>query len=261
MRVRVLPYAASTSAKLLARAIGAKRLRLRNSRYRERSGDKIINWGNSKATQYRQIQNIPARIQCVVNKVYFFRIINEHAFARDMWAHLNQYLVPYTFYKDDADYGLAQGWEAVYCRTKLTGHSGEGIVVARNSNELVDAKLYTSAIFKAREYRVHVFNGKVILLQQKRRRSGVESSNEIKNHRNGWVYAVNNITPIPVDNYEKICIDFVNCFGLLFGAVDLLVKGDRIYVLEINTAPGLVGATTLNAYTQAVKEYINDSIR
>jgi D-alanine-D-alanine ligase-like ATP-grasp enzyme len=50
-------------------------------------------------------------------------------------------------------------------------------------------------------------------------------------------------------------ISAVNTLGLDFGAVDLIVAKDgRVYVLEVNTAPGIEGIT-LEKYVKAFQNY------
>src|SRR3546814_5500349 len=42
------------------------------------------------------------------------------------------------------------------CRTVLAGHSGVGIVIADNRDDLVPANLYVKYVKKKEEYRVHL---------------------------------------------------------------------------------------------------------
>ena len=57
MRIRVLPYKSySNGAKALSRALGGKRLRLANSRFKARTGDVIINWGNSRFNLFNELR-------------------------------------------------------------------------------------------------------------------------------------------------------------------------------------------------------------
>jgi glutathione synthase/RimK-type ligase-like ATP-grasp enzyme len=137
----------------------------------------------------------------------------------------------------------------------LTGHSGHGIIVATNTFELVDAPLYTAKTKHKNEYRVHVFKGKVIDVQQKKRRIGVDANSLVRNHSNGWVYARADIEPP-----EKLllsAVEAVRLLGLDFGAVDIghRVIDNKVFVFEVNTAPGIEG-TTLQRYVNAFNNYI-----
>lgn len=148
----------------------------------------------------------------------------------------------------------------VLCRTTVTGSGGDGIVVARHPNELVQAPLYTAYIRKHAEYRFHVMRGRVIAIQQKRRDSEAEQTNDqklLRNHANGWVFAVNNVE-FKDEAQKTACSDAairaVGALGLDFGAVDLVVSTKRglPFVLEINTGPGLESPTVLAAYADAI---------
>lgn len=148
----------------------------------------------------------------------------------------------------------------VVCRTLLRASEGRGIVVARSAEELVAAPLYVKFWPKETEYRVHVFNGEVIDVAQKRLRNGARNQEGrnpyIRNTANGWVYTHENVN-ISGRARELAC-DAVRSVGLTFGAVDLAVnqRGD-ICVFEINTAPGLENTATINAYRDAIRRYCN----
>ena len=140
------------------------------------------------------------------------------------------------------------------CRTTLSGHSGQGIVIASSPEELVDAPLYTQFIEKDKEYRVHVFNGVIIDFQQKKRRRGEEQNDDIRNHANGWVYARSDVV-LPED-VETNAIRATLSLGLDFGAVDICTDLDgNAIVFEVNTAPGIFN-TTLDKYVEAIKELL-----
>jgi glutathione synthase/RimK-type ligase-like ATP-grasp enzyme len=147
----------------------------------------------------------------------------------------------------------------VLARTKVRGSGGEGIVVVREEGTLPDAPLYTGYIRKDAEYRFHVVCGRVIAVQQKRRDSEAEQTDDqklIRNHDNGWVFAVNNVV-FRNDEQRQACeqasIGAIAALGLDFGAVDLVVakKTGAPFVLEVNTAPGIESPTILEAYRGA----------
>jgi len=146
----------------------------------------------------------------------------------------------------------------VYCRTKLTGHSGDGIVIANNEEELVDAQLYVEGIRGYRdEYRIHVF-GNVIDVQMKKKKVDAESNQLIRNHHYGYVYCREDIVPA-TEEMKRGAISAVVAMGLDFGAVDIvkLRDSDEYYILEVNTAPGVFN-TTLDKYVTAIKEYYDE---
>ena len=132
---------------------------------------------------------------------------------------------------------------------------GSGRGQPRERGFIVPAPMYTKYIKKATEYRVHVFDGRVIDIQQKRKRQEVpndEIDYQIRNAVNGWVYCRDGID-CP-DSVRMAAINAVAALGLDFGAVDVgwNTHDDAACVYEVNTAPGLEGST-LDSYYEAIK--------
>lgn len=248
-RLKVFPYKlGSSSAKALANGLRVKRVR---NTYEPRRNDVIINWGNSSPVRYVRTHldlNKHEAIALACNKLKTFETLAGQGFT-DMPEY-------YTFLSS------AKAWaddgHKVYCRTSLTGHSGSGIVIASNIDELVPAPLYTKATKHKHEFRVHVFKDKVIDVQQKRRRLGYDGPDTgIRNHSNGYIYARSTVA-YP-DELLSSSIKAVQLLGLDFGAVDIgyRERDGKVFVFEVNTAPGLTG-TTLENYIQTFKEWINN---
>lgn len=251
MPIKVAPYKlGSKSAKALARSLGVLRVR---TTYIPKRRDFIINWGRSSMqTRYPfRILNHPESVRIAANKLLTYQALEAAGFTHvPLWCTTR-------YEADQLLYISSEGGEresSIYCRTTLTGHSGSGIVIASNSLDLVDAPLYTVKTKNKYEYRVHVFKGEVLDVQQKKKRldwTGT-SIQGIRNASNGWVYARDNIEcPTMVTN---AAIQAVNILGLDFGAVDIGYNQheDKCYVFEVNTAPGLEG-TTLIKYTEAIR--------
>lgn len=239
------PYkTGSESAKVLAGAIGAKRLKLEGSRFKAKAGRVVINWGCStlpaEVLKCRVI-NHPNAVAIAANKLKAFA-------AMDTKARIPHYT---------ADVIVAKEWLAagftVVCRTILNGNSGAGIVLAENEEQLVKAPLYVKYVPKKQEYRIHVRDGEVVDVQRKARRKETPDDKvnwKIRNHDNGFIFARNDVA-CPEDVTEQ-AVAAVKAVGLDFGAVDVIFndKEKQAYVLEINTAPGLSG-TTLEGYAAA----------
>lgn len=139
---------------------------------------------------------------------------------------------------------------------KLTRSSGgKGIHIFVHGEDAIDAPLYTEYIPKQGEFRVHVWNGKVIDVSQKRRRRGNPSGadTKIRNLANGYVYCRGDMTE-PTELRDLAC-RAVKALGRTSGAVDVIwnAKENRCYVLEVNANPGLEG-TTLIKYVNAILE-------
>jgi glutathione synthase/RimK-type ligase-like ATP-grasp enzyme len=258
-RIRLLPYkSGSESARVLSRALGIKRIKTRNSRFVPRRDDIIINWGNQQHNymnlQYNVI-NKRASIIWAANKLTTLEMLAE----RDIP------LPEYTIFKDEAkSWFLEVDNVLVYCRRHICGQGGSGIVIATEASQLVDAPLYTLGIPCRREYRVHVFNGEVILTQRKSRRidsetdEPIEADVHVRNHSGGWIFQQSNFE-IP-DDLHDVAIRAVSALGLVFGAVDVVRSktNNKCYVLEVNTACGMSeGSTTVAKYAEAIRKYID----
>lgn len=274
-RIAIHPYGPSDSANLLktdlAQALpndSVTRLRVTSpSSFRGRRGDKIINWGKSDMQQGIQGQatvlNHPSSCALASSKV--------EAFDRMIEAGVR-------CVERTTDREVAQGWKeqgsVVFARTMTRAHSGEGIRVFANetpqdlgqvdfsTGNVCNAPLYTKGLMgRHREFRIHVFKGKVIFVQLKKRRNGWRDletySNVVRNHGNGWIYASAPDTTAPNADAYNNAILAVEALDLDFGAVDVMTNGDEAWVLEVNTAPGLSGTTTRERYVRALTEWVN----
>ena len=144
-------------------------------------------------------------------------------------------------------------------RSTLTGHSGVGISLCTSNDDVPQAPLYVKYIPKRKEFRVHVIFGKVVDIQQKRKREGFENANfQVRNHANGWVYCRENLEE--PTGLREAALRSVEELGLDFGAVDIIwnEKHNRCYVLEVNTAPGLEG-TSVNIYADNIWRGLNET--
>jgi hypothetical protein len=236
-----MPYTqGSRSAKALAEALGGKVLRLIGSEFIKKEDDLVINWGNSNADPALISLNAGNNPDCIKrnsNKLSFFQHQKEQGneeFLPEFWTE-----------PSGIDGYIFDAGGMVVCRTNLVGHSGAGIVIASSFGEIVEAPLYTRYIKKKDEYRVHLGReGSIIDLQRKARRFSCDTPNWlVRNHSNGFTYVRGNLNPP-----ESVLIAakaVLKASGLHFGAVDVIYNAsqDKAYVLEINTAPGLVGQT------------------
>lgn len=161
--------------------------------------------------------------------------------------------------------GMAYSWvesgSQVVARTILNGNSGDGIILLDQDSleePAVQAPLFVRYVPKKQEYRVHVFRGEVVDVQRKARRHDVEDKDvnwKIRNHSNGFIFARGEaLGDVPEDVLHQSKVAVAAC-GLDFGAVDVIFsdKEQAAYVLEINSAPGLSGAT-LEGYVQRFRE-------
>ncbi len=247
-RVRIQSYKPSKSARALSEYLGIKRLRSKNSRFRGRASDVIVNWGNVKQVHNSQYLNPLEAVQTASNKLATFRALQ----AAD---------VPIPTFDTNASF--ADDSDLVVARTDLYGHSGKGIVVGQPS-ELPYAPLYVQYIEKVAEYRAIVVNDQVVDFKQKKKRRPQSEENpdghigdhhpHVWNLGGGYIFARNDITPPP--SAAPISIQALQAIGLKYGAVDLIEDSDgNVLVLEINTAWGLEGQT-IQLVGDAIKEML-----
>lgn len=146
--------------------------------------------------------------------------------------------------------------ETLFARTTVTGTNGRGIVkFERDSETYPEAPLYTGYIKKKSEFRVHVFDGSIIDVQEKRQRSNFEGVRDvqIRNLSNGYVYCHDNVA-LP-NAAAAVALGAVEACRYEYGAVDIIYNEtrDKVYVLEVNSRPGLEGQT-LEKYAEAIQE-------
>ena len=263
----ILPYnMKSKSAKTLARSLHAWRLKINgNSGFLHRANRTVINWGSNNGEyigKYIRLDrnNLNCRLdqQGVPNVVL---ATNKLKFFKELSKELPEYLPDWTESREEATKWVENG-SVVFCRALLRGNSGDGITVATEVHEIAPSPLYVKYIKKEEEFRVHVFNGSVIDIQRKMRKEEIPDEKvnwKIRNTRGGFIYGRNNINP--PDNMEDVCIRATKLLGLDFGAFDVIYNKhyNKIYLLEVNTAPGLEG-TTLEKYREAIINYCDGGI-
>jgi len=247
MNLFVAPYKmGSESAKLLAQALGVKRIDGTKIMPRNTT---IINWGREDLTPRTRgglrILNQNASVSVAKNKLNTFSCLNSNGVSIPDYTQSKTTVVEWL--RND---GFAYG------RRHVAGQQGSGIeIVTADSYHIPDCPLYTKAIHKAHEYRVHVAGGQVIDFSKKKRRAGSDSSGLIKNSSNGWVFCRDDVyLPDPV---KEQALKAMQAVGLDFGALDVVYKerDDKAYVLEINTAPGIEG-TTLQKYIEYFRRVV-----
>lgn len=208
----------------------------------------LLNWGCSqlplKVAPGQTVLNKPEAVANAKCKLRTFELFRKAGVPHPQW-----------WTPENVKEAKRQG-AILIARTTTRGSGGEGIVVVREEDKLPKAPLYTLYIRKDSEYRVHVVGDKAIQIQQKRKDTEAEQDQDqklIRNHANGWVFAVNNVQFKNDRQRERVVeasIAAVRSLGLDFGAVDLVVdrKTGEPFVLEVNTAPGLESPTLIGAY-------------
>lgn len=244
--------------RFLAKATGAQLISYEKQRpIALRPESCIINWGNSTLDREFstnppiRIYNKPENVDLCCSKIKSLTALHE----ADIPA------VEFT-----TNYHEAEDWylsgNVVYTRLFDRSSRGRGIIVripGEGENKgvfpfLPEAKLYTKRFKGKLEYRIHIFDGKIIQIQQKKKRKDADNKDfYVKNVANGYVFAIQNIDcPLFV---QRACIQAVECLGLDFGAIDVgfAPTTGEFRIFEINTRPALMGTTMLK-YIKVIQE-------
>lgn len=131
--------------------------------------------------------------------------------------------------------------------------------VVRYGNDFGQGDHYvTSPIkFKRREYRVHVFNGKVLGIYEKIPFDTNQANRPklFKSDTCKFVRCDVEVCRLTKAN-QQTCIDSVKSLGLLFGGVDVIRDRDgNIFVCEVNSAPGL-NTLNIDRWVQEINNYV-----
>lgn len=257
MKVKVLPYKpGSKSARAIVNSLSPLALMKKQNTPVKGRKKLLLNWGHSSP-------NFSLNGVTVLNKPSAVAIASDKYHALRCMFEVGVSVPEYTTSLEEAKEWIEAG-SMVLCRKLLRANSGRGIVVAKTVEELVPAPLYVKYIKKEKEYRLHVFNGKVIDVVEKRRRSGFESNpaynRYIRSYEQGWIMAREGVAVS--EEVKQEAIKAVSAIGLDFAAVDLILRksDNKPVVLECNTAPGIQG-TTLENYKKAIKEWMDNVCR
>ena len=273
--IRVLPYdQASRSAAALAREL-THRIRMEEgddtfavklvrkdpaqSTYKGNRHRKVINWGFGTLPPHvegSRVINEPAAVNTVSNKKTFFENLEQFG---DKAARVPAWTTSKREAKEWAKEERRAKYPFAFARTDLRGHSGAGIVELfeeKDVDRLKEGTLIVRYVPKKDEYRVHLSREGVFFVQKKVKRHDVDEPNyRIRSHENGFNFAQGDdyTGDCPVDVTTQAKLAFEQS-GLDFGAVDVIYNRrlNEAYVLEINTAPGMEGQTTVRKYADAL---------
>lgn len=238
----------SEGAKLVADAMGIKRIKHENSEYKGGPGSVVINWGSGAIPGFVRdragtVIMSDAAVCRGINKRRFFDIASEAG------VNVPEYTSGEYFPKK----WLREG-HVVLARLALESSRGNGIVVMKKLDDFVYAPMYTKYIDKENEYRVHVVNGKVIYVQKKVATAEAKEG-YVRNYDNGYIllHANSNAgTPMAV---KTQAIAAVKAVGADYSGVDVIERDGVAYVLEVNAAPYQTEGTAA-AYAKAFYEMI-----
>ena len=110
---------------------------------------------------------------------------------------------------------------------------------------------------KRREYRVHVFDGKILEIYEKVPQQ--EGVTIFKAHNCRFERRNPENCRLSQED-QQMCIDAVNALGLTFGGVDILRDKDQnCFICEVNSSPAL-NSLNIERYFEKIMEYYNGKI-
>ncbi len=239
---KILPFKAdSTGAKILADNLPGELLDPRSERQRTTNHHHTLNWGCGWTRRHVDA-NQPSAVCNAVNKLRAFDLFRDHDVPHPSHTRL----------RATAQKWLTQG-HRVYARETMEGERGRGITVVESGGQLPDVGTFVKGFLTQREFRIHVAFGKVIEVNEKKRRNGTDPDPLVRSSRD-WVFCVYNLAPYP-EQLGDVSVDAINALGLDFGGVDIGLSADgSICVFEVNTAPWINRESSTNAYCNAFRE-------
>jgi len=259
--IYLMPYKKYLRSTKALKEIG---FHIRNAHSRMTKAWPVLYWGKPPVNQRglansRQgiVINPPASASLVTNKLTW-------AAARFSDS------IEWTRNKTEALAWASEQGEKVVCRTVINGHSGEGIVIARNPRQVVDAPLYSRYFKKVREFRTYVAiqddRHVVTYLASKRNRGNVQDRDNllIRSGTKGWVYQVERVDSLSqncelrhtIENFSqeffrKVAVEEYSETGWIL-ALDIAQSSTgECKLLEANLAPGLNDGTAGAIYIAA----------
>lgn len=262
MDIFIWPYSIhSKSSKLLAESMDVNRIRRTGSSVVDKKDRLIINWGDSTRCPYTEakVLNKPEAVEKAVNKQLFFRFVANHNSGKSTKDSDWVWTPPYSL-----EWSIAEGWiergYKICSRSVLDGNSGSGLVISdKKEDHPQDAGLYTRYINKLAEYRVHVIDDLVVEVQKKvwpSHKSSVGVDFTQRNHNDGFVFQSAKFHEVKPDIIRQAKA-VIKVIGLDFGGVDVIEDAHgQVWVLEVNTAPGIEGRD-LEVYGRSFRDIAN----
>lgn len=145
----------------------------------------------------------------------------------------------------------------VFGRKYLNSSCGKGIIIFEGTNNATDGvntcPVYTKYKKKKREFRVHIFKNKVVMVCEKKRKKDFngERDTKIRNLANGYVFT-QSVENEP-NGLRELALKAAQVSQSDFRGVDIGYneKNDELFVIEVNSAPGIQGSN-VNRYIEAI---------
>ena len=169
------------------------------------------------------------------------------------WYEVNQIpALEYTTEQSKAQ-EWASGGSCVVARLLTRASEGKGIVITEAGGQVPVAPVYTKYKKKKQEFRVHVFQGKVVHVLEKRKKTGTENFSKVRNLANGYVFCSDSV--IEPNGLRDLALRAAKVTSSDFAGVDIGYneKKDELFVIEVNSAPGIQGSN-LTRYIDVITQ-------
>lgn len=192
--------------------------------YYEENPELTVNWGTNKTfDKHEKVLNK----NLILNKAEELIKFRERGIRTpQIYFDIGKVPVRFSILKRDKEH--SQGSDIVYIKSVY--------------EKPVKGDYYTRYINKIAEYRVHVLGNKIVSISQKMPRN--IKSTIIWSLKNGWYhveYGKKWFQKLQYYRLARLGKKAVKTLGYDFGAVDIIMdKYFRLYVLEVNSAPGLI---------------------
>jgi len=169
--------------------------------------------------------NTPTMIKAINNKPFTRRLLYEGLIS-----------IPVTYFSK------AEIEQADHIHFPLIGRAkyhlqGKGVIISNNIRDIkldTKSRYWSEIIDKDREYRVYVFFGKVIGMEEKIPK---DRNNIVWNfHAGNSVFKSIKYINYPID-VCVLAIQAAKCINIDFSAVDIISKKNKHYILELNASP------------------------
>jgi hypothetical protein len=156
---------------------------------------------------------------------------------------------------------------AVVGRKLLESYEGKGIVMfdpekgSPTKEDVLACKVFTKFIPKDREFRVHMFKGKPVVILEKKKKKDWEGpkSKYIFNTEHGYVFCQNDlkIGPSLESMINALATQSSGVNSSDFQGVDIgyCSETGKLFVIEVNSAPGIEGSNVAR-YCDVIQAYL-----
>jgi hypothetical protein len=208
------------------------------------STDVLIRWGSSCTGSFSKELNSAQGVANASNKGKMMRLLKANTLIQT---------APVSMICDGERYDGSPD-DYVYVRTTTTMNVEYG-----KFRDLASRAIYVSKplINRAHEYRVQVFNGKIVGIYEKKPH---QQDTRLFKSWNCHFYKLDPAVCTCREKGQAMAIEAVKTMGLLFGGVDLVKTTDnKYYVIEVNSSPGL-NSLNVDKWADMMLEYVRNPV-